>query len=75
MSILKVLPSYHIVAPMLCGGLGGFRLFSVFSTLLHLPPRARIEPGTVATLALTDIRSNHSARSHPLSARFRQLLI
>ena len=26
-----------------------------------------IEPRTVATLALTTIRSNHSARSHPMT--------
>jgi hypothetical protein len=30
---------------------------------------ARIEPWTVATLALTARRSNHSDRSHPHSAR------
>jgi hypothetical protein len=40
--------SYHIVASMLSGGVGGFRLFCVFSTLLHLPPNAGIEPRTVA---------------------------
>ncbi len=55
---------------------GIFLIFSIFirrSTLLHLPPLgstgsedAGIELRTVATLAWTARRSNHSARSHPL---------
>jgi hypothetical protein len=48
-----------------------------YSTLLHLPPHrfhcvgenAGIEPRTVATTALAIRRSNNSARSHPHSAR------
>jgi hypothetical protein len=44
-------------------------IFSFFSTLLHLPPLRFhcIEPWTVATTASAVRRSNHSARSRPLS--------
>ncbi len=54
--------------PRLCGGMGDFRLFSVFASLLLLPPHAGIEPRTVATLALTASHSYHSVRSQTLSA-------
>ncbi len=58
-----------------------FFLFYVrYSTLFHLPPLrfhcvedAGIEPRTVAITALTVRRSNHPARSHPLSARYHPL--
>jgi hypothetical protein len=48
----------------------------MYFTLIHLPPLrfhcvasedTRIEPKTVATLALAVIRSIHTAKSHPLS--------
>ncbi len=52
--------------------LGFFSFYERYSTLLHLPPLrfycvggCRVEPGTIANLALTARRSNHSARSHP----------
>jgi hypothetical protein len=49
----------------------------LYSTLLHLSPSdsnvsedAEIEPRTVATVALTVRRSNHSAKSHPQTKIF-----
>jgi hypothetical protein len=60
--------------------MGGFLDFSFICTIFNtassacrpsdstVPEDAEIEPSTVATTALANRRSNHSATSHPLSA-------
>jgi hypothetical protein len=75
---MKVSRHDFFISKLFKGGFFNFLFIYVrYSTLLHLPPLrstvsedAGIRLRTVASLALTVRRSNHSAKSHPHSARY-----